>query len=217
MLAVKRITMEEIIKSLSWPHLTFIFVVIFIFAFRKPLAGLISRVTQIDKSGVKTSSTPEAQREEQKKEAVQELLFAIGNSIVLQDVEGRIKTDLETRGLETEGDSTKVLIKYLAAAQILLEFEQIHNLIFGSQIFLLKKLNEVVGQGKPKEFVTTHFEQIKGPFPVELGSWTLEQYLSFLIGRSLLIVTEGIYHITNLGVEYLTWIARNGRREDKPL
>ena len=120
--------MEQILISLGWPHLTFILALVFILVFKKPLAGLISRITQIDKSGVKTSSTPEAQREKQKQEAVQELLLAIGDSIVLQDLEGRIKADLETRGLETEGDSTKVLVKYLAATKLLLEFEQIHNL-----------------------------------------------------------------------------------------
>jgi len=81
--------MEEIIKSLSWPHLTFLFAVFFVLLFRKPLFGLISRITSIDKSGIKASQTPEAQREEQK-ESVQELLLVVGDSIVLRDVEGRI-------------------------------------------------------------------------------------------------------------------------------
>lgn len=209
--------MEGIIKAISWPHLTFLFALIFVLLFKKPLFGLISRITSIDKSGFKASQTPEAQREEQKKEAVQQLLLAIGDSVVLQDIEGRIKAELEEKGLETDGDTIKVLIKHLAATKVLLEFEQIHNLIFGSQIFLLKKLNEVAGQGKPKEFVATHFEYVQGLFPEQLGDWSLDQYLAFLVGR-LLITTEGnVFHITNLGVEYLTWMTRTGRREDKPL
>lgn len=209
--------MEEIIKSLGWPHLTFLFTVFFVLLFKKPLFGLISRITSINKSGIKASQTPEAQREEQKKELVQQLLLSIGDSIVLQDIEGRIKVDFREKGLETEGDTIKVLIKHLAAAKILLEFEQIHNLIFGSQISLLKKLNEVAGQGKPKEYVSAYFEHIKSLFPEQLGNWSLEQYLAFLIGR-LLITTKGdIFHITNLGVEYLTWMIRNGRQEDYPL
>jgi len=209
--------MEEIIKSLSWSHLTFLFAVFFVLLFRKPLFGLISRITSIDKSGIKASQTPEAQREEQKKESVQELLLVIGDSIVLRDVEGRIKADLKGRGLETDGDTIKVLIKHLGAAKILLEFEQIHNLIFGSQIFLLKKLNEVAGQGKPREFVAMHFEQIKSLFPELLGNWSSEQYLAFLLSRLLITIEGNVFHITNLGVEYLTWMIRNGRREDKPL
>ena len=48
--------------------------------------------------------------------------------------------ELQQKGLGTDGDTIKVLIKYLAGTLLFLEFEQIHNLIFGSQILLLKKL-----------------------------------------------------------------------------
>lgn len=208
---------EGILKAISWPHVALFLTVFFFLLFKKPLVGLISRITSIDKSGIKASQTPEAQREEKKKETVQQLLLAIGDSIVLRDIESRIKADLKEKGLETDGDTIKVLIKHFAGTKVLLEFEQIHNLIFGSQIFLLKKLNEVAGQGKPAEFVAKYFDSVKGLFPEQLGNWTLDQYLAFLIGRSLLTTKGNIYHITNLGVEYLTWMIRNGKNESNPL
>jgi hypothetical protein len=208
--------MKELIESVGWPHVVFLFAIILILVFRKQFAALISRVTSIDKTGIKTGPIPEAQREEKKSEAVQELLLAIGDSITLRDVESHIRTELKGRGLEVEGDTIKVLIKYLAASRILLEFEQIHNLIFGSQIFLLKKMNETVGQGAGKDFITAHYNHVKGIFK-ELNEWTLDQYLEFLIVRLLITVKGEKYHITNLGVEYLTWMARNGRSENKPL
>ena len=207
----------EILQSLEWPHFAFLFALVFVLLFRSQLGGLLTRITSIDKSGIRVQASPEAQREEKKKEAAQELLVAIGNSIVLQDIETRIRQDLENRGLATGGDSEKVLIKHLAATRILLEFEQIHNLIFGSQIFLLKRLNEVAGQGKPEEFVVAHFEHAKSVFPDSFRDWNLGQYLAFLFARGLIVRNNGVYHITNLGVEYLTWMARNGRREDNPL
>ena len=209
--------MGEIIKALSWPHFVFLFALVFLFVFRSQLAGFISRITSIDKSGVKAAPTPEAQREKKKTEAVQELLVAVGDSIVLRDIEGRIRADLINRDLETEGDTSKVLIKYLAAASILLEFEQINNLIFGSQIYLLKKLNEVTGQGQKREYVIGHFEHVRELFSEQLGNWSFEQYMAFLLSRSLVTVDNDNYHITNLGVEYLTWMARNGRSENRPL
>jgi hypothetical protein len=209
--------MEEFLTSLEWQHLLFLFAVLVIFVFRKPLEGLISRITSIDKTGVKTSAAPEAQRELEKKEAAQELLRAIGDSIVLLDVEERIRSSLEEKGLETEGDTISVLIKHLAATQILVEFEQIYNLIFGSQIWLLKKLNELVGQGNPEDFVRSHFETVKELYKDQLGEWSLDQYLKFLLDRSLILYKDGNYHITNLGVEFLTWMARNGRSENKNL
>lgn len=209
--------MGETIKAIGWPHFAFFFGVFFVLIFRKPLVTLISRITSIDKRGVRASPTPEVQREEQKKESVQQLLLAIGDSIVLRELEGRIRADLQEKGLETDGDTTKVLIKHLAGTKVLLEFEQIHNLIFGSQIFLLKKLNEVSGQGKPADYVKAYFEQVKSTFPEPLGDWSLEQYLEFLIGRYLVTTKGNVFHVTNLGVEYLTWMIRNGKEEFKPL
>ncbi len=209
--------MEELLSNLEWHHLVFVFAVVFVLVFRQPLIGLISRITSIDKSGVKATVAPEAQREIEKKEAAQELLRAIGDSIVLEEVEGRIKTSLEEKGLETEGDTISVLIKHLAATQVLVEFEQIYNLIFGSQIWLLKKLNEVVGQGISEAAIQSHFDNIQEIYKNELGEWSLDQYLEFLVGRSLILYRDGSYHITNLGVEFLTWMARNGRSESKGL
>lgn len=211
------IEMAQIVESFGWPHFAFLFSLVFVLLFRAQISGLLSRITSIDKSGIKAQAAPEAQREEKKKEAVQELLLAIGNSIVLQDIESRIRQHLESLNMETGGDTAKVLIKHLAATKLLLEFEQIHNLIFGSQIFLLKKLNEVAGQGKSDDIVTAHFENVKALFPDAFSDWTLEQYLSFLHARLLILHTDDVYHITNLGVEYLTWMVRNGRREDNPL
>lgn len=209
--------MEEIIKAFGWPHFSFLFGLIFLLLFKNQLGDLISRVTSIGKEGVKAAPTPEAQREKKKTEAVQELLLAIGDSIVLRDIEGRIKSDLTDRELEIDGDTVKVLIKHLAAVKLLLEFEQVYNLIFGSQIYLLKKLNEVVGQGQNRQNVIAHFEHVREMFKSDLGDWSFEQYMAFLINRSLVTVDNETYHVTNFGVEYLTWMARNGRSENRPL
>jgi len=206
---------EAILKNLSWPHVSLIFGVLFILVFRKPLVSLISRITSIDKTGVKTTSTPEAQREDKKKEAVEELLNAIEHTIVLSDIESRIKADLEDRELDTSNDTAKILIKHLAATQILLGFEQTHALIFGSQIFLLKSLNQVIGQGISIEKIEAYFKHVQKLHEEKLGAWSTDQYLDFLFGRSLIIVKDNVYHLTNLGVEYLTWMARNGKTENK--
>ncbi|WP_020677492.1 hypothetical protein [Geopsychrobacter electrodiphilus] len=209
--------MAEILSSLGWPHFTFIFAIVFLLIFRTQISGFISRISSIDKGGVKTSPVPEAQREKEKTEAVQELLLAIGDSIVMREVEGRIVADLQSKELETESGTAKVLIKHLAASKILLEFEQIHNLIFGSQIYLLKKLNEVTGQGQDAEVVKAQFDHVKSMFNKEFEAWDFDKYMYFLTARSLVTIENNQYHITNLGVEYLTWIARNGRSENRPL
>ena len=210
--------MSEIIAALGWPHFAFAFGLVVVLLFQKELRGLLGRVTSIDKTGIKTQPNPEAQREDPKKiEAAQELMLAIGNTVVLQDIEGRIKNDLTTRQLSVEGETTKVLIKYLAASMVSLEFEQIQNLIFGSQIYLLKKLNEVTGQGQTQAAVQSHFDHVKKMFKESFEDWSLNKYLQFLIARRLIIFQNDRYHVTNLGKEYLVWVARNGRSESNAL
>ena len=122
-----------------------------------------------------------------------------------------------TPAVNTDGDTAKVLIRHLAGTQLLLSFEQIHNLIFGSQIFLLKKLNEVAGQGRPVAFVKGHIDHVKSIYPSAFGEWSYDQYLEFLYSRLLIVRHEYQIHITNNGVEYLTWVARNGRSENNSL
>ena len=178
--------MPEIIAALGWPHFAFAFGLMFVLVFREQLRALLGRITSIDKTGIKTQPNPEVQREDPKKiEAAQELLLAIGNTVVLQEVEGRIRSELTTRQLVVEGETTKVLIKYLAAAQVGLEFEQIQNLIFGSQIYLLKKLNEVTGQGQLPALVEAHFAHVQSMFATSFADWSLEKYLYFLFERNL--------------------------------
>jgi hypothetical protein len=204
----------ELLGAFSWPHFALLFGLIFLLIFRKELAALISRITSIDRSGLKTVAIPEAQREKKKTEtAVQELLVAVGDSPTLRDVETNIRTDLTNRGLETEGDTARVLIKHLAAVQLLLRFEQVHSRIFGSQILLLKGLNEVMGQGRDKETLVAHFENVRQSY-VLLNNWSFDQYMAFLFETNLVTIKDGKYHITNAGNEYLTWIARSGRSEN---
>ena len=211
--------MEEILKAITWHQLAFLFSLVFIFVFRQPLSGLIKRTTKIDKDGLTAEPSPESQREKTKttSEAVQQLLDIVGNSIVINETEEKIRNELTAKGLSAESDATKVLIKHLAGTQLLLEFERIHGAIFGSQIFLLKKLNEVTGQGRTTEYVNKHIENVKELYPEQLGKWTSEQYLKFMFSLLLIVSNAEQIHITNLGVEYLTWLARNGRRENNSL
>lgn len=211
--------MEIILNAIKWHHLAFPSALVFIILFKEPLSNLISRITSINKKGVKAGPSPETQREktETTNESVQQLLDIVGSSIVINEQVAKIQNELSEKGLATDGDSVKVLARHLAGTQILLAFEQIHSLIFGSQIILLKKLNEVAGQGIRAELVNEYIVKTIQANPVDLGNWTVEQYLFFLRSQLLIVGDGEQIHITDFGVEYLTWMARNGRSEDRVL
>ena len=139
------------------------------------------------------------------------------DSALLKELEGVILRDLGTRQLNTESDTTKVLVRHLAATQIALEFEQVHGLIFGSQIYLLKILNEAASVGVAPAVVDKHFEHVQKLFAPQLGSWTKDDYLRFLFDRLLIRRDAGQYRITVRGNNFLMWMVRLGRSENRPL
>ncbi len=210
--------MESIVKlinSLGWPHVSLIFVLIFIFVFKRAISVFIGRIKSVGKEGLKTEFTQTVEIEEKRKQAVEELM-KFGDSNVTDELENCIRQDLINRGLGTDNDTVKVLIRLLAATQLALDFEQIYNIIFGSQIFLLRKLNEAAGVGKDHDFMKTHFENIQSLFPEQLNDWTLEQYLSYLFRVTLITIKDNNYHITIKGVDFLIWLTKAARREDQP-
>lgn len=119
--------MEAIINVVDWPHVTLIFAVVFILVFRRAITGLISRTKSINRIGLDTVDNPKVQDDDSRKKSVQELLDRAGTSNALQETEKKIKRDLLQRGLESDGDTVNVLVKYLATFQVILEFEQINN------------------------------------------------------------------------------------------
>ncbi len=211
--------MEIIIKLLSsfgWPHVTLIFALIFILVFKKAIREFIGKIKSVGKEGLKTESIQTAEVEKKRKQAVEELM-EFGDSNVTNKFETFIRDDLKKRGLDTDSDTEKVLIRHLAATQLALDFEQIYNIIFGSQIFLMRKLNEAAGKGVDFELIKSHFENVQELFNEELGHWTVEEYLSFLFGRFLITVEDDNYHVTIKGVDFLIWLTKTARSEKRPL
>ena len=52
-------------------------------------------------------------------------------------------------------------------------------------------------------------------YPEALEKWPNEQYLKFLYDSFLIIKEGDNIHITDLGIEFLTWLAREGRIQHK--
>jgi hypothetical protein len=208
--------MQELISSVTTEHLIFVFALIFIFTFKKPLMGLIERTEKIGKDGLTVGNNSKIQENSSQStsESVQTLLDYVGNSIVINKLETNIVKDLKDKNLDSSGDTAKVLIKHLAGTQALLAFERIYSNIFGSQIQLLKRLNE---QSRDNEYVLQHYNQICEKVPNFKDSITYDIYNNFLISNILIIKEDDSFLVTNMGIEFLTWLTRNGKLEGKQL
>ena len=85
---------ETWVGVLAWPVGLFVFSVIFIFVFREPLSGPVSRIKKVTKKGITVAPSPETQKTETSGEAVQKLLDFVGISVVITDRESKIRQDL---------------------------------------------------------------------------------------------------------------------------
>ncbi|WP_298758687.1 LapA family protein [uncultured Psychroserpens sp.] len=146
---------------------------------------------------------------------VQELLDAIGNSVVITEMENNIKKELDNKNLPYDTPTDTILIRHLAGTQLALNFETIHSAIFGSQIILLKDLNRVAPDGMTTTEISNYIAGVFKQFSGSFTDWDDEKYLSYLYSSTLITKTENQnIHLTNKGVDYLSWIVRNGKRED---
>ncbi|EIV1738007.1 hypothetical protein L7E62_004648 [Vibrio parahaemolyticus] len=146
---------------------------------------------------------------------VEKLLAAVGSSIVIEEQIQTIEDDLSSKNIPFDNDASRILIRHLAATQLLVAFEQIYQVIFGSQIELLQRLNQVAGQGLLVEAV---YKIVSESIVSNNLSWTQEQYLSYLYARLLIVDGDNdTIHITNLGVEFITWLIRSGKSLDRAL
>ncbi|MFH0878314.1 MAG: hypothetical protein V2A34_01240 [Lentisphaerota bacterium] len=144
-----------------------------------------------------------------------ELLKVGEGSIVVRQNEEAIKRDIENKNLDPS-KREQVLVRHLAIAQAGLWFERTYYMIFGSQIQLLKRLNEI-RQGVDHEYVASFFEAVKMQFQREFEKWSVEDYVRFLNLSNLIESTSTGYVITQAGSEFLVEIARRGLNEIKGL
>ena len=193
----------------------------------KKNSQLINQLISITNNEQKQSSTnvfgdyytdrPNKQKKIDNEKNVQDLLDQIGNSIVIESMEDNIKAALTAKGLDTTSETSTVLIRHLAGTQLLLGFERIHKLIFGSQLNLLRELNLIAPEGFTKQEIEDYFEDIKDEFQNSFSGWDTKKYLVYLFSNILIVKNEDKIHITNLGQEYLNWIEENNINDKKPL
>ena len=133
---------------------------------------------------------------------------------IIEIQEKAIKDDLERRRVDYSGDTAKVLIRQLAASQVLQWFEKTYSLIFGSQIALLKSLSANFS-GFSFDDITTYYESFKKQHPVEYNIWNIDNYLNFLFSSNLIVRNREIIQITESGREFLMLLTKAGYTEFK--
>ncbi len=190
-----------------WPGVVLILGLVFMFLFKKPLSTFIDRTESVGKDGVRTRK--DAPQEVQKADALAAFLETY-HSPMLLEVEGNIEAEIAQRHLTAPEDVRRALVKSLAGSLILLNFERLHRIIFGSQAAALILVNGTVGP-TPVSDVEALYTEAVGKFPKVYEGRSFEEWLEFLTGQALLLREGDGLEITVKGREYLKWRIDMGR------
>ena len=201
---------------LFWPSVV---VLLLALMFRGVFANLIERIAKIDKDGITLHDTDrqvagaKGERPQETVDAAEDLLANFNNSSVLTDVENRINESIKKHNLKV-GDSTiKLLVRNLATERIIVGFQEIYRVIFGSQIHLLRMLG-ALGNRMPKDKVDQYVQGVKERFPkLFTQDFGVAEYMNFLLSRNLIFEEKGAVGITEYGMEFLAWALKTGKPE----
>jgi len=196
--------------NMSWPLVALIVIVFFMVLFKKDISLFLGRTQKIGKDGIHTLTVQIQQDPE--KESLTEKLMKEFSSIILREQEDTIRKDLEGNNQQ---DKINLLIRRLALNQIILNFERVNAVIWGSQIAILDHLNS--RNGDTTETLKTFYDSMARIYPDTFANYSFENYLNFMVGFNLITQQQNRYFITNLGREFLVYLAASGQTKSRML
>lgn len=172
--------------------------------FYKPIARLIDRISGASKDGI-TFERPQEVGE------VNPALLSFTNlmkepvSASILEREKTVQNQLQAFNLKSEEEKISALARALATARVALEFNNIANTIFGSQITLLVQLSGT-HNGITQHQAETIFEHAKAAFPELHGDRKIDDWLMYLRSNNLITSIENKIDITQFGTDFLKYL-----------
>ncbi len=214
----------SIIIPFVWPITVFISLVTMALIFRKPVCNLISlgiKLKHKDFEAVVGSTedidkaTQQTQISSTANSSLDNFQPQLYNNNLINIVIENLKKEDNDLNLAGKVDSD-YLYRRCAIFRILLEFEKVYSVIFGSQLFILKMLNQSP-DGAPYKLIEQFFENtIKNQHDGFYDDFSFDQFMSFLIKKDLVTIANGNFQLTVFGKEFLIILYADGRRDTRP-
>lgn len=200
----------DLLKSVAWPVAAIVIAALF----RSDLRTLLLRLRRAGPSGVEFDSSAQRRSAQNISAANPEGLEAlpgIERTVAMTVVEKKLRNDLKAFDSDKHLD---VALSALARSRLDTHFALVYNTIFGSQIVALKLLHQRNGNVSMKEAIE-YFDDVKSKNDVFLD-WSFDQYTNFLKLGFLIEEREGKILLTDIGVEFLSFLHRYRLSENKP-
>lgn len=224
---------EVIAVLCAWPPWTALLAGWAIWLYRKPIAARIGQGWTFKlPGGVEASALPQqaerqaepapiAQRLEagaerpalpgaDPRQVADRILDGLIDGYLLEQEE-RLKEELNTSGLiQAPEQAVRVLVRYTAASFVEQDFERIFGVVYGSQVRLLRRLNE---SEATRDEARQFYDAAVGVWP-GLEQYPFETYMNFLTTQRLVVVTaQSRIAITMKGRAFLSFLVRQGKLE----
>lgn len=200
-------TWELALNYGAWPLTVIIIAGISIFVFRGPISNLINRTHKISKGGGLEASPINKQLSDVNEPDIDKP--PSDNSDLYTAQLEFIKEQMNQLGI-TPDKEADFLRRELIYSRIYIAFETVDRAIWGSQLRILKALNEA-RIGLPEEQLKPYYERVAKSNPELFSKYPFSSYMKFLIDASTIKKKENQYSITPFGIEYLLFITQHGR------
>jgi len=196
--------------TFAWPICLCVTLLVFCLLFRNQIGHFIERTKRITKEGVEADSRTVNTQEVNdiaKPSPADELLKMFDNQLLVEQ-EGIIKGFLEQNRIQNAAERERVLVRHLASAYLVLRFESIYKLIWGSQLRALELLNENTPLGVLLPALESWYDLGKTLEPELYANYTFQQWYGFMESGPLIVNKAGTVHITVMGREFLKYLVQ---------
>lgn len=191
--------------ALIWPAVAVICIVILgtlaLFLLRPALLRLVDSTKKVGKNGLTFERPQEGGKPETALLSFDELMnLPITASVLYR--EKHLKAYIQTLNLKSDSEKINVLIRALSFSRLEVEFNNISNTIFGSQINLLVHLSGTA-QGISLAQAEIIFKQAQDKFPALHEKRTINEWLNYLLTHNLITQTTERIDLTQYGKDFL--------------
>jgi hypothetical protein len=197
--------LTEVVVPLGWPLVVFGAVILF----RKPIDFLLRHGRfAVNKDGVEVSGP----LQEQMPPPSTDTSLSSGPANpdpILDEQEGIISAHLPDAEAKFKLTRETILVKSLAEATVALHFERVYQVVWGSQIALLRNLNERGGNADDG-ILKHYYDAGQAAFPARYSDYTLQSWTAFLTGTKLIAVSDKAVNLTLPGKRFLQYLIDRG-------
>lgn len=117
----------------------------------------------------------------------------------------------QLKSIEASQEREKILVRMLARAILINQFEQADSSIWASQLELLAYLNSKRQGETLRRLKELFYDRAAAETPAWYQNYSFDGWLGFLQRNNLLALNDGLATITNEGIEYLAWRVQQAR------